>query len=814
MFYNSLKRKIYRNNKNVKSKANKSKTYETNLPNYFKFPHISSKYFAPVIDLNDAINIPLYITDYDQKEYLYDISTEKFNVYYKVDNNDLKSIINVQAGDYILNIGKIQELGEHEITIYVKDKFGISSHVLYKKVLIVDKDEYEIKASETYNITQLDLDKYNIKNNDSNNTDDMNNTMLGLTALLEEIKNNGYRKGVLLNGIYRVPYNGRETPILIPSNFTLDMNGSTFKQNPPTQAEYLEDKSSLICQMKNCFDSHLINGVLDGDYVERLVVDDELGKNYITGNKGEGVWAFNFIGKCRYCTFENMQVNNITSYALSSKHDDPDEYHMTLNPSASEPKSWNENIGINLKTGINFNIKGVCTSDYYDISKYVEKDYMIFGVYLAGGGIIGGKSWKYIAYWYDADKKYIGYTNAHQYRKIKYNPDAKYVRISIIADSYTPSYYLDMIYFYDYNTNCAFKQISATNCRSCVFNPDYYKDLLIEDVEMTDCGQSITPAPIDFEDGWQNGQDAYLKNLNVLSGNNKIILCSGFNYVFENVKMGYSIRAGVYGTEISNSEISTNIQYASNGWCRNGYIRIHNCTFNDVTINLESSLNSNCPRTIKNSIFNNCVLGTAKGMSIKSSTLYNCSSYSLIDFIDCILDNFINTSTINTTFTKCTLTNSPANTKGGKYVDCILEGGTIDAYTSLIINSSTIKNIKIIKHSWYTCEKISITKCKITSNSNLMELVSIKETTNFNFSNNNINITNGSVIYMKHMFSGTYLIKNNNITLSNNFYILDYDHVAHLPDAETIINLTGNTIQNGNEVSKGIIDSAYVTIIK
>ena len=806
--------KIYNSNKNTKFKCTPTIPYKYDvLPRKFRFPHINSKYFKNIVDLNEDIVIPLYITDYHQKEYLYDLHSEKFTLCYQINDNDIVTINNICAGDYNLIIPGISVENNYTISLYVIDRFGVSSPTLYKKVWVRNQSDYVITESQTYTITKNDLDKYGIKNNNSADITDLDNTLNGLTSLFQEIKDNGYKKAILLNGIYRIPYNDRVNPILIPSNFTLDMNGSTFKQNPPTLEEYNADKGSLICQMRNCFDSHIMNGILDGDYVERLVVNEELGKDLITGSKGEQVWAFNFYGTCEYCTFENMTVNNITCYALSAKHSGSSYFHMTLNPSVNESIPWLTNSSIDINTGNVESLSGFCLSDYYDISNVIKYGYMVFGVFLGSGGIVGGKSWKYIAFWYDKDKNYIGYNNACQYRKLKFPPNAYYVRINIVADEFTPSYHSHMIYYFEYNTNCAYKNITANNCRSCVFNPDYYKDLLIENANIADSGQSITPAPIDFEDGWQNGQDCYMKNLSATknnAGSDTIILCSGFNYIFDNVNMGYAIRSGVYGTTICNSTLNNISRFdfdSSNvSWEKNGYLRIMNNKFIGFGLHIGKTIDSDCPRIIKKCtlIETTTGIGTFKYCNIKDS-----KNYSDPNFVKCALNNFNIVSASQPKFNDCYIISPSSTCRSGEFNRCRMENGIFKADIGILLDSCILKNVKITKDSWEKPKRIKIINCNISTSGNLVKVSVLDSSIEFNISNNNISIIEGNLVNFSHFFSGNIIVNNNKINLDDGYYLITTTH--GVDNATNIV--MKNNIYTGNDILESIKNDSRVTIV-
>ena len=83
------------------------------------------------------------------------------------------------------------------------------------------------------------------------------NTSAGLQQLLDDISFQGYTSIKLLPGTYRIDH---EETIFIPSNFTLDMNGATIKLNQFT------GDSALMITLNNTYDSHVINGTIEGDY--------------------------------------------------------------------------------------------------------------------------------------------------------------------------------------------------------------------------------------------------------------------------------------------------------------------------------------------------------------------------------------------------------------------------------------------------------------------------------------------------------------------------------------------------------------------
>ena len=112
-------------------------------------------------------------------------------------------------------------------------------------------------------MTTNDLNTYNIKNNDSKVAEDLISTRKSLTQFFSDKASEGYKKIVLLeNSIFRMDYStvsGDGTPIIIPSNTTIDMNGSTFRIHP--QSENTATGSYIVSNGENS-NTCLENGVL------------------------------------------------------------------------------------------------------------------------------------------------------------------------------------------------------------------------------------------------------------------------------------------------------------------------------------------------------------------------------------------------------------------------------------------------------------------------------------------------------------------------------------------------------------------------
>ncbi|MDK3224110.1 hypothetical protein EHZ12_15960, partial [Clostridium perfringens] len=215
-------------------------------------PYLSTYYIKPIVKPGENVILDFYISDYNHKSYTEENLSDRYTVTVKVDGK--KDIIkkNLKAGDNSINIGRFKEIGEQKFSIICTDQYGRNSHELFNYFLV--RDEPTVKE---YSMTENDLILYNINNND--NKENGKNTREGLQKLLDNKKAEGYNKLKLLPGIYRIDHTGT---IFIPTEFTLDLNQSTIRLNGFT------GDRALMIELNNTFDSHVINGTIEGDYYE------------------------------------------------------------------------------------------------------------------------------------------------------------------------------------------------------------------------------------------------------------------------------------------------------------------------------------------------------------------------------------------------------------------------------------------------------------------------------------------------------------------------------------------------------------------
>ena len=244
-------------NQTISFKYNRIENVIPDVSTAYKVPYISTYYFNTKPTIYEDVIIPFYVTNYDQSEYLYDEEI-KLDVLYQVDENSEK-VITVSAGDNSINLGKLSK-GEHYFSLQALDKStNLKSHKLYNEVLVID-NSYTITKEQTYTITDDDLSKYSITKVDTTDEDKMTNNRIGLTKLFADLQSQGYRRCILpFNSYFRIKkvsgteFEVRNGAIQIPSNFTVDMNGSTFKLETNTEdINNINKVVDLLVRMNNC----------------------------------------------------------------------------------------------------------------------------------------------------------------------------------------------------------------------------------------------------------------------------------------------------------------------------------------------------------------------------------------------------------------------------------------------------------------------------------------------------------------------------------------------------------------------------------
>ena len=309
------------------------------------------------------------------------------------------------------------------------------------------------------------------------------------------------------------------TCISIPSYFTVDMNGSTFK------LDTIKNQSSgCIVRMENVIDAHLENGILEGDRFERK--QDNLERDGL----GEGINTVLITGG-KYCSLENLTIKNTTGHTVWSL------------PVMGNNQKLKGFTNVSIENGKEVKSDKCSTSSMVDLT-YLKnwdpkEDYLYIGFPAGYRGIRTNSMIIYVSF-YDTNKNFLKTVTGCQFRKMLIPSNAEFARVTVNETDIVDNDGIEGIYIYPRNLGDyhQIKNIAFENTRTCALAPTTCNNLLIENVTYTDCGDSITPTQVDFEDGWDETQDVYYRNNTVISNtkNNTgtIIDNAGFNHVYEN----------------------------------------------------------------------------------------------------------------------------------------------------------------------------------------------------------------------------------------------------------------------------------------
>ena len=483
---------------------------------------------------------------------------------------------NLKSGDGEFKLGKLP-VGEYEMRIWVVDAKGRESHRVIHDFRVMEAADLRIPADKVYQMTAADLTAYGIRNDgdlekivivDTNGVSKVVKekragvpgytvtvpldpktgkvpfqaykkvtveydagydkaaveaaavaTGAGIQKLLDEKAAAGFRKVVLLPGVYRISH---EKPILVPDRMTLDLGGATLKENAFTGA------SALMVNITSGTDSHLVGGTLEGDYWTH----DYKG----SPNNSEWCSGFQIGGDSWYSSVENVKVVDITGYGGQ-------------NGIAKDAKGWlsffYENLpkftsgGLDPKTGeIDASDAFRFTTDFADLRKITgEKGRRRLQIskHLGYQGRLT-RSWQMTVCWYDAEKKFISSETCWQYREMWIPPTAAFLRVSIEEESVEAANKTELrLTAFRLPVNCAVKGCTFDHCRCVGYAASAMKNFLFDGNFFTHSGESAAKCAFDAEDGWDQMQDVYFIR-NVFRENpvnNSILTCAGHNFILE-----------------------------------------------------------------------------------------------------------------------------------------------------------------------------------------------------------------------------------------------------------------------------------------
>lgn len=336
----------------------------------------------------------------------------------------------------------------------------------------------------------------------------------GLQKLLDEKAAAGFRKVVLLPGMYRMSH---RKSLNMPSYMTLDLNGATLKQNGFT------GDHSIIVTIDNVIDAHLVNGTLEGDYYEHDYENSP--------NNSEWPLGFEIKGETFYSSVENVRVKDITGYGgangMGRRNGRISPFWRTffkyekgaLNPEDGTVDPTRENL---------------YTSEFKKVDKK-ETEVIQISRHLGYQGLCSRQP-TVTCCWYDGEKRFLESETVFQYRVIPVPEKARFVRITIFEASLEAAEKTMMCVTQHYiPRNCTIKNCVFDHCRCVGYAASAMKNFLFEGNIFTRSGESAAKCAFDAEDGWDAMQDATFRR-NVCRDNpvnNSLLTCAGHNFIFE-----------------------------------------------------------------------------------------------------------------------------------------------------------------------------------------------------------------------------------------------------------------------------------------
>jgi hypothetical protein len=209
-----------------------------------------------------------------------------------------------------------------------------------------------------------------------------------------------------------------------------------------------------------------------------------------------------------------------------------------------------------MNTGEEYEKTGWCTSTFTEMNDdAVANNYLVTSIWLAMGGIVD-PYWDIDYHFYDENKNHIESFAAYQFTRVRIPNNARYLRrtfrtLSSNLGSKAGLHHMNVARYCEIN-NCTW-----IDNRTCCA-PFQHQHLLINNCIFTRSGQSITPCEIDLEDGWEQQQDTFIRNCEILEhvGTGSLIDNSAINHVFENNKNwpGITFRYRINGITVKNNE--------------------------------------------------------------------------------------------------------------------------------------------------------------------------------------------------------------------------------------------------------------------
>lgn len=519
-------------------------------------PYVSTVDFQRTVNVSTAPSLIYYVTEFNQKEFLYDDTSESLVVTAKLDGTTFYTGT-VAAGEHTITLPTMSVVDPDVVlTLQAVDSQGRKSHVLNQRFRVIDPVAQVITPAQTYTPSSGSLQTtYGIYNNNTNPT----TTTTGLTALCAWASTNGYRKVVLPSGTYALD---PASTVNLANGVTLDLNGSTFRQT----ASNIGD--SVMVEIAYCTDAHVINGIIEGDLA---------GHDYSVDPYSEHVRGIRLGSKAEYCSFRDLVVKNITGYGSNTTWG-----AEIAGPPGAPTYKWaeafslgevDESTGVVITAGVTD--RTVCAM--IDITPFMSWDGVImFGKYMGYQGN-ATDNWTFTASYYDASSNYISSEVGHYYRRLYPPSNAAKARFTLHS-SVAPARKVLYVFNAPLPYNCDFINIDHQDVRCVGMVPSGFNNLHVTNNTFTNCGWAQACAAFDAEDGWDGMQDLVFKNNTFNTNpNSEFVALGGHNFLIEGNTMQFRNHPRSGSLVIRNNTIKS-CTFEFGPYSRSGHPRIYDNT--------------------------------------------------------------------------------------------------------------------------------------------------------------------------------------------------------------------------------------------
>ncbi len=376
----------------------------------------------------------------------------------------------------------------------------------------------------------------------------------GLNQFLADMRQAGYRKVIMLPGTYRI---SNTTTIDIPSGLTLDLNGCTVKMNQ------FAGSGGVQIRIRNGVDSHVVNGIVEGDYFEHDYANSP--------NHSEWVMGLSMDGASKYSSFERILVRYITGYGAGNGFHGFRCYQ--------EVRGF-KNGTINEITGKEIpDVKGLVVSAPEKIPpKAKEYGYLAVSRYLGYQGMIGN-DWSLRFHFYDKDGKYLETIYGRQYRRVRIPENAETMRVTAYAEDAGAVKGLTINSFCT-PWNSWFQDIFILSARCVGMAPSAMYNFRFENCSFVRSGENLAKCAFDSEDGWDMMQDVWIvRNKFFRNPVNELLSCAGHNFIIEDNECSLYLWSRTNGYVIRNNTFRNATYGVAASRARTGLVRISGNTY-------------------------------------------------------------------------------------------------------------------------------------------------------------------------------------------------------------------------------------------